>query len=69
MKGVEFRRDDDGALDEVVIHPHAKPESVHFEMMDDDQLWGAIYLGDGKKRVVLWITAKDNKISYTAEFD
>lgn len=71
MKGVEFRRDDKGELDEVVVHENAEPKMVHFEMMDDDQLWGAIYLGEKQEtRVVLWITAsKDGKLSYTAEIE
>lgn len=50
-------------MDEIV----ATNASVHFEMMDNDSLWGRIE--SGGKSVVVWIRAKKNRLIFTAEFE
>lgn len=55
--------DGEPTMDEIV----AWNAYVHFEMMDSDSLWGRI--DSGGKSVRIWITARKNRLLFTAEFE
>ena len=73
MSDFELRFDHRGELDEVIV---PKPGFVHFEMMDDDALWGEIQLPDGSDlHINIWVVnrrkpkkgQKKHALKYRAE--
>ena len=66
---IVLRPHDDGSFDELMMY-EGKRCSVHAEMMSDGYLWIAFYPTDEyAKRVVMWINAKERKLSITAGTD
>jgi hypothetical protein len=68
---VILRPDDNGSFDELVLYDRAGGTCIlHAEMMDKGVLWIGIYPpGETKRRVVMWIRAKGNKLSVNAQED
>jgi hypothetical protein len=62
---VELRKDANDDLDELIVHG---PKSIHFEVINDEHLWCAIYLADGKRRIVVDIMG-NCKLSWSADIE
>jgi hypothetical protein len=61
----EFRLDDDGKLDDVVVHD---VDTFRLERMSDNSWWACVYLRDGS-RVHFGIGAKRAMVEATHWFD
>lgn len=73
-KKVELWPSEDGSFDEFVMFDVADPNGrqclVYAEMISDQTLWIGFYPpGETERRVVMWISAKGDKLKITAEED
>lgn len=61
----------DGSFDELLLYDHDGGTCIlHAEMMDKNCLWIGIYPpGETKRRAVMWIRAKGNKLLVNAGED